>query len=194
MKVNELFQEKVFTISNLISIIRVILIPFLGYVMYYEYNHSGFGYLKYWELFIFLLMSLSDFLDGYLARRFNQQSKLGQFLDPMADKITAVSVGSLLFLYKGYPGWILIFGLSREILVIIISIFLFSKKDIQVKPNIFGKMCVGFMSMSAIVYIMDVHHYIKDTTIALIFVFYILGGIAYLKTYSGFSFAKKKDN
>jgi len=192
MKVRELFKDKVFTISNLISIIRVLLIPFLGYSMYLGNLDPKNANYSYFQLFIFMVMSLSDFLDGYLARKYNQQSKLGQFLDPMADKITAVSVGSLLFLYKGYYGWILIFGLSREVLVVIISLFLFSKKDIQVKPNIFGKMCVGFMSISAIVFIMNFPAIVKDISIWLIFIFYILGGIVYLKTYSGMYFAKKK--
>ncbi len=70
------------TIPNLLTIFRIIAIPLIV-VIYF----SGLKYLNWYCWALFSLAGLSDALDGYLARKWNQTSKLGAFLDPVADKL-----------------------------------------------------------------------------------------------------------
>ena len=78
------------TVPNLLSLIRIFLIPVFA-VLFYG-GHMG------WALFVLFLSGLSDFLDGKIARRFNQVSALGKVLDPIADKLTIFAIAIVLYL------------------------------------------------------------------------------------------------
>ena len=69
------------TTANKITIFRVILVPVLLVLMYWDFP----GHM-YWSLAVFILASVSDFADGYIARHYNQVSDFGKFMDPLADK------------------------------------------------------------------------------------------------------------
>ena len=72
------------TVPNLLSLIRIFLIPAFA-VLYYK-GHIG------WAVLMLALSGISDFLDGKIARRFNQVSELGKILDPVADKLTQITI------------------------------------------------------------------------------------------------------
>ena len=74
----ELFKG-CWTVPNLLSVIRILLIPVFA-VLFYDGEYL-------WAVFVLFLSGLSDFLDGKIARRFNQVSALGKVLDPVADKL-----------------------------------------------------------------------------------------------------------
>ncbi len=78
------------TIPNLLSVIRIILIPVFAVLFY----NGEYG----WAVFTLVLSGLSDFFDGKIARKFNQISALGKILDPVADKLTQITLAILLFL------------------------------------------------------------------------------------------------
>lgn len=77
------------TIPNLLSVIRILLIPVFAVLFYRE----EYG----WAILTLVLSGLSDFFDGKIARKFNQISALGKMLDPVADKLTQVTLAVLLF-------------------------------------------------------------------------------------------------
>ena len=77
-----------FTLPNLLTYIRISLIPF---VMICLFSGDSF-YSEKVSTFLFLIAALSDFFDGYLARQLNQSSELGRFLDPIADKLIVIGV------------------------------------------------------------------------------------------------------
>ena len=77
------------TIPNLLSVIRILLIPVFAVLFYRE----EYG----WAILTLVLSGLSDFFDGKIARKFNQISALGKMLDPVADKLTQVTLAILLF-------------------------------------------------------------------------------------------------
>ena len=81
------------TIPNILTTLRVVLIPFIIVVFLYGGAWSGF-----WAGILFGIAGITDWLDGYLARRLNQGSAFGAFLDPVADKLT-VSVCLILIMY-----------------------------------------------------------------------------------------------
>ena len=77
------------TIPNALSILRLLLIPVFAVLYLTSGDHPE---RMYWSVGVLLLSGLSDTLDGYIARRFNQISESGKLLDPLADKLTQVAV------------------------------------------------------------------------------------------------------
>ena len=187
MKIHELFEVKVWTISNVLSLMRVLLTPVLGYTLYLENATQNEDY-KYFACIIAIIIILTDFLDGYFARLFNQISKLGQFLDPIADKIAAIGVLTFLHFFRDYPLWIIILIIMRDMYSITGAIFLFSKRNIQVKPNIFGKFMIGAIGVSAFLYILSPTFNLfgitlQQISIYFILLFLVLSTLLYWKTY-----------
>ncbi|MCL1864470.1 MAG: CDP-alcohol phosphatidyltransferase family protein [Spirochaetes bacterium] len=196
MKIRYFFQENIFTISNFLTILRILIIPFLAYFMYLEHVTEDSTY-RYHQFIFFIIIILSDAFDGFLARAFNQITKLGQYLDPIADKICLLCIGFYLVSYKGFPLWMLLISLFRELFFIITALLLFYRRDIEVKPNILGKISVACMALSAIIYILSLDYMIfpgmsiKEFSILLILIFYISGSIFDVKKYSVY-YNKKK--
>jgi len=189
MKIRYLFREKVFTVSNFLTLSRIIAVPFVTYFMYIE-NVTGNSMYRKYQFAFFLVIVMSDFFDGFLARAFNQVSKLGQFLDPVADKICLLCIGGSLVYFKDFPLWMLVIGLCRELFFVISALFLFYRRDVEVKPNMLGKISVACMALSAIIYLLSIDYMIfppagvKEISILLILIFYISGSVLYVKTYS----------
>ena len=99
------------TTANKITIFRVVLIPVFLVLMYLRFP----GHM-YWAFGVFVLASLSDFVDGYIARHYNQITDFGKFMDPLADKILVYSAFCLM-IPDLVPGWMLIIILAREFTV-----------------------------------------------------------------------------
>ncbi|RKQ33547.1 CDP-alcohol phosphatidyltransferase family protein [Oceanobacillus halophilus] len=95
--------REVFTIPNILSIIRLILIP----IFIYTYVTATGTNDYYIAAIIILLSGLTDFLDGFVARKFNQITELGKTLDPIADKLTQAAVAIILMFRYPYM-WILV--------------------------------------------------------------------------------------
>lgn len=100
-------------IPNLLTASRIIVIPFIIFAMLFE--ESVFGHRL--AAILFLYACLTDFLDGYIARSFSIQSRLGQFLDPVADKLLVGSVIVVLVHYDRADLFPAIAIIGREILV-----------------------------------------------------------------------------
>ena len=100
------------TTASKITIARVALIPVVLLLMYIDFP----GHM-YWALAVFIIASCSDFVDGYLARHYNQVSNFGKFVDPLADKLLVISV-MLVYVDWGYmPAWAAIIVVARELCV-----------------------------------------------------------------------------
>lgn len=99
-------------IANKLTLLRVFLIPVFLVVLYW-----GFPYSQYVALGIFILASLTDFLDGYLARSRNLITDFGKFMDPLADKVLVVTA-MLWFVQTGImPAWAVAIVIFREFAV-----------------------------------------------------------------------------
>jgi cardiolipin synthase len=117
------------------------LIPIFAILLFYGY----FG----WALFVFFIAGVSDGIDGFIARRFNQQSELGTILDPIADKLlmtTAFIILSLKLIFPSniphlpVPPWVTICVIGRDILIISVALAIFIITDFRgFKPSWLGK-------------------------------------------------------
>jgi CDP-diacylglycerol--glycerol-3-phosphate 3-phosphatidyltransferase len=195
MKIREIFQDRIVTFSNLLTTVRIIAGPFLGYYIYKESQTGDSKYLMY-EIIVVVIIILSDFFDGFLARLMNQVTKLGQYLDPVADKFAGLFAMTFLVLFKGFPLWVYILALAREILTVIAGIILYTRIDIEVKPNWFGKLGAVSLAFAGTVYIVSLDYELwgitlKQFSIFLVVLFYVLGGIMSIKTYARYCLESK---
>ena len=132
------------TTANKITILRILLVPFfIVQVLYYV---SGAGeWHRILSLIAFALAALSDGIDGFIARRFNQRSELGAILDPLADKLLLVSGIVLLSLHhEGYlpqlPLSLTATVISRDVLLLLgLGVIHYVGGKVVVRPHLTGK-------------------------------------------------------
>ena len=97
-------------LPNLISLMRLLLVPLTVWLIISD----AYG----WAFLTFMVAGLADGIDGFLARRFDWRTRLGAYLDPLADKALLVSVYVTLGLLKDIPAWLVIIVVSRDALII----------------------------------------------------------------------------
>ena len=100
------------TLASKITLIRIAFIPLFIVFMYL----SG-GQTNVWmwlSLAVLIVASLTDFVDGYIARKFNQITDFGKFLDPLADKLLTISAMVMFCQWGVFPAWALVLVLTRE--------------------------------------------------------------------------------
>ena len=103
------------TTASKITMIRVVMIPAYMLTMYLSQGQSN---LWMWiSLGIFIIASLTDFLDGYIARHYNQTTDFGKFLDPLADKLLTIAAMAVFCEWGKFPAWALMIVLTREFAV-----------------------------------------------------------------------------
>ncbi len=102
------------TTASKITLIRVLMIPVFMLCMLLS---PSYGWLKWPALGFFILASLTDYVDGHVARKYNQVSDFGKFLDPLADKLLVISAMCIFCQWGLMPAWALMIVLTREFAV-----------------------------------------------------------------------------
>jgi len=102
-------STRVFTIPNVISFIRLMAIPVFLYLVWTERDLAGF--------IVLVVAVLTDFVDGLVARKLNQVSKLGQFLDPFADRLFIAAAVIALMIRDVIPVWLVVAVMARDALL-----------------------------------------------------------------------------
>ena len=131
-------------IPNILTLIRLCLVPVFILVFLLE------GGQRTAAATIFIFASVTDVLDGYIARKYNATSKVGQLLDPLADKLMQISAIVMMMSVKILPLWFVLILATKEILMICGGYFLYSKKT-YVKSNFFGKLNTVVMFVAIVV-------------------------------------------
>ena len=103
------------TLASKITLVRVAMIPAFMVTMYLSNGHAGTWMLI--SLAIFIVASLTDFVDGFIARNYNQTTDFGKFLDPLADKLLTIAAMSMFCEWGVFPAWALMIVLTREFAV-----------------------------------------------------------------------------
>lgn len=98
-----------------ITLVRVALIPVYLVLMYLSKGQAGFW--MWTALAVFIIASLTDYVDGHIARKHNQVSDFGKFLDPLADKLLVVAAMVMFCQWGSFPAWALMIVLTREFAV-----------------------------------------------------------------------------
>ena len=133
-------EDRVLTVPNLISLARIIL---LGVFCWLLFGPD----LRIQATVVLMVVGVTDFLDGYIARRFHQVSTLGKVLDPVADRLVLVTAVIAIAVYGAVPGWLAGLVLGRELAVSVAVLVLaaLGAKRIDVlwvgKAGTFGLFC-----------------------------------------------------
>jgi CDP-diacylglycerol--glycerol-3-phosphate 3-phosphatidyltransferase len=132
-------------IPNLISLSRIVLLaPFLGF--FYAENFA----LTFASM---ILIFLSDVLDGWSSRKFNQITELGKVLDPIADKIV-IGIGMIVILLKANaPLWPVYVLIGRDVFILFFGIILSKRTEEVPASNIFGKLTSFFFGLAGMAFV-----------------------------------------
>jgi CDP-diacylglycerol---glycerol-3-phosphate 3-phosphatidyltransferase len=103
-------REDAVNLPNLLTMVRVVMIPVVLWLMYQETPIANF-----WATILYSLAAITDFIDGYLARRMGLTSVLGNFLDPLADKLIVLATLVMMVELGHVPAWPVIIIAGREL-------------------------------------------------------------------------------
>lgn len=139
-------------LPNKLTIFRVILIPFFVFFLLAPYFES---YGNYIAVAIFIVASITDFLDGKIARKYNLVTNFGKFMDPLADKLLVCSALICLIQLELIPAWVVIIIIAREF---IISGFRLVASDngVVIAASYWGKFKTAFQMLTVIVLILNI--------------------------------------
>jgi cardiolipin synthase len=138
--------SQIFTAPNQLTLLRMIFVPFIVI-------HLVEGRYR-WALAIFVIAGVSDGLDGLLARTLHQQTLLGQYLDPIADKLLLSTIFLVLSILHKIPWKFTVVVFSRDISILAASAVLFAIAGLRnFRPSIFGK-ANTFSQISAVFFVL----------------------------------------
>lgn len=103
------------TVASIITLVRIFFIPLYMALMHFSFGEPN-GFM-WGALAVFILASITDFVDGYIARKFHQISDFGKFLDPLADKLLVLAAMAMFCGWGKMPAWCLMIVLTREFAV-----------------------------------------------------------------------------
>ncbi|MDP2913191.1 MAG: CDP-alcohol phosphatidyltransferase family protein [Candidatus Omnitrophota bacterium] len=144
-------------LANKISIARIILIPFFIAAIVYSKTTIA--------LILFIAATISDGIDGFIARQFNQKTELGTILDPMADKLLLISAYICLSVagsvppHLKLPAYVFIIVISRDVIIILGSVTIyFITGALRVSPSIAGKLTTFFQMFTVVSILAQIRH------------------------------------
>ena len=124
-------SDRILTLPNAITVARLLLLPVFVWLLFHDHRVAA-GYLL-------AALGITDFLDGYLARHLHQTSKLGQVLDPVADRLLFFVGAGAIVIDGSLPAWFAIPLLTREVLVTIGTLVLAALGATRIDVTWFGK-------------------------------------------------------
>lgn len=139
-----MFNKKDFySIPNILCYLRILLVPVFIYVYFVVEKDT-----HYISVAILTISSLTDFLDGYIARKYNMITQLGKLIDPVADKLTQITVAiALVYKYPAYI-WLVIIIFVKDLMLLLVGLHLFKKTGRHIaQAELPGKIatCVFFV-------------------------------------------------
>ena len=149
-------------LPNKLRTLRVIMIPFFVFFLLWQ-NGENYTF-RMIALALFIIASLTDLLDGKIARKYNLVTNFGKFMDPLADKLLVCSALICLIELNALPAWMVIIIISREF---IISGFrlIASDNGVVIAASYWGKFKTTFQMVSVVLLILDIPALAFVTTI-----------------------------
>lgn len=164
-------------LPNSLTFLRILLIPlFVGLLMYGRYG---------WALVTLMVAGITDVLDGVIARMANQRTKLGAYLDPLADKLLLTSAFVTLSVLHFVPGWVAIVVLSRDLILVAGTLLLHVMEiPIEVVPSSLGKLTT-LLQLSYLIVALVLVYYQQDVgmllpLLALMVTLTVISGLQYV--------------
>ncbi len=171
------------SLANKVTVFRILLIPLFLIALIYSRDKFviDLGNKTYNSipLLIFFIAMVSDVLDGFIARKHRQQSSLGTFLDPLADKLFLVSAFIMLAFLQRVPYWVSVIVIGRDLVIVLgwAMIFAIIKQSIIV-PSVYGKFTTFFQTLTVLAVLLEVSYVRYIWHIAVIFT--LISGFDYI--------------
>lgn len=168
--------------ANKLTLLRVIMIPVFLLALYLD-----FPFNKIVALIIFILASITDFIDGYIARHFNQVTDFGKFMDPLADKLLVTSA-MLWFVEVGQmAAWVLLIVIAREFAVSGLRMVA-APKGVVIAAAWSGKIKTASTMVCICLMLLPIPEVLNTICVAVILVTTVVSGVEYfIKNKSVFS-------
>ncbi len=137
--------------ADKLSITRIILIPLFVALLVYATTRP---FLLYLAVGVFGIAVLSDFFDGLVARLKNEKSKIGEVIDPLADKLLLLTAFISLYLLRhslglSLPAWVVLVVVSRDLIILLgVGILTFLKIETKISPSVWGKLTTFFQMLT----------------------------------------------
>lgn len=156
-----------------ITLLRIFLTPVIvGFILYHQWMPA---------LWLTGIAALTDFLDGYYARRYQQETEFGKILDPVADKIFIFFVLAALYYALGtacIPSWFMIVFIAKELLLVCGALFLMYQNIGIISPSFISKIITALL-MFFLMYVLAVHcflfkNYVSCVSVGYIFQFFTI--------------------
>ncbi|MBF0121582.1 MAG: CDP-diacylglycerol--glycerol-3-phosphate 3-phosphatidyltransferase [Desulfobacterales bacterium] len=167
------------SIPNILTIIRILLTPIFVICLLKDVFFSGFV--------IFIFAAITDGLDGFIARYFNQRTVLGAYLDPIADKMLLMSAFITLSVLKIIPSWLTVIVLSRDVVIVLgVAIIAIVEIKVEIKPSIISKLTTLFQLVTVSIMLCEEEFhfssfsYIEFPLFAITGVLTVLSGLHYI--------------
>ena len=129
--------NKIFTLPNFISFIRLLMIPVFLVLLFHDLNLAA--------TLLFAIAASTDWVDGQLARRTNQVSRLGQLLDPAVDRLLMIAGVAGLFFIGRLPLWIILFVLIRDLVLLVGGGYILKHYHVRVPVIYLGKVATTLL-------------------------------------------------
>ncbi len=166
------------TLPNLISAFRILLVPV--FLIFITNNQFLAG------LMVFVLAGISDGADGLVARLFNQKSRLGSYLDPLADKCLLIAAFISLAAMGIIPLWLTFLVIARDFMILIgASLLFFKNRNHVVKPSIWGKATTFLQLATVFLVLVEKHFHLFSE-----YVYIVYGATGTLTVTSGFLYMR----
>ncbi len=135
-------MDKFWTIPNILSLIRILLIiPILNQLKLDTLESNTMAF------FLIVVAYITDFFDGVIARKFKMISNVGKILDPMGDKLLAITIATVLYINKKAPLYLFILILTRDVLIFIGALYAINVKGKILLPIFAGKLTTAVLGV-----------------------------------------------
>ena len=179
-------KDRILTLANAISISRIFLtIPL---IMVFEDIAAGMSEKISYAFILIVIIALTDFLDGYVARKVEETTNFGKLIDPVADKICMMVV--LVYLIITYKLPFLLFCVIlaiRDIFLIIIGVFLMFQQDEVFQSNRSGKWFIGISALMMVFFLfkdaLGIPSYVLVTSYAVSVILFTISTFEYIRRY-----------
>jgi CDP-diacylglycerol--glycerol-3-phosphate 3-phosphatidyltransferase len=169
---------KIVTLANFISLLRAVLaVPIV-----YTLRDPSLGSIT---LFLILIAILSDALDGWVARKADEVTYFGQWVDPIADFICLLSVTFYLVLTGQFPAWFFLFYIFRYLIIAVFAIYAFNRNQFFLSANWWGKWATGITALALLFHIWpwEAFPWLNDFIIYLATILMTMSWVVYIKDF-----------
>ena len=183
-------KEDLFTIPNILSYIRILLVPLFVYIFLNKW---------YWQsALVVVVAAVTDVIDGYIARKFNLITDWGKFIDPVADKLMQFAMLVVTILKAPFVLILVIAFVLKESILLIVGLYIYHKGNNLNGAMWCGKLCTVVMDISMLILIACPESFItdalKDTIIVVVMAFMLLSFVVYLNAYKKLYASMKAEN